>query len=296
MARIYRFLGKFGSSGSGEGEFNTLRKITCDEDYIYVCDNGNNRVQVFDRASPYDFVGEFGSAGTGNGQFNNLSDIHVDDNYIYTMEADGTNERMQIFSKLWPYSYQAKFSLPASQSGPYEFCIDSSYFYVSADNGSNFAIFQYAITYPYTLVGIYTSAASGAISINASHLFGYAANNLKKYELPTLTQVQTSNIGSQSVRDTRPDANYLYVTFNNSIRVYDISTLAFVGYFGDSGSGDGQFASTPYFEVYDDKFYVADTGNNRIQVFDFTDLTTPDTPTNFALQCASGDRIRLSWE
>lgn len=46
-----RWLGSWGSFGSGPGQFNTLHSIAVDaKDLVYVADRGNRRIQVFDTA------------------------------------------------------------------------------------------------------------------------------------------------------------------------------------------------------------------------------------------------------
>ena len=42
------FVHSFGKFGSGRGELNSLRGIAVDQDgFVYVCEEGNNRIQVF---------------------------------------------------------------------------------------------------------------------------------------------------------------------------------------------------------------------------------------------------------
>ena len=42
------FVHSFGKVGSGRGELNSPRGIAVDQDgFVYVCDNGNRRIQVF---------------------------------------------------------------------------------------------------------------------------------------------------------------------------------------------------------------------------------------------------------
>jgi DNA-binding beta-propeller fold protein YncE len=52
---------EFGQSGAGDGEFNRPTDVTVDSDGdIYVCDRGNNRVQLFNEEAGYvdKFVGD----------------------------------------------------------------------------------------------------------------------------------------------------------------------------------------------------------------------------------------------
>ena len=42
-----QFVTSFGRKGKGKGEFMWPRCISCNKGFIYVCDSGNNRIQVF---------------------------------------------------------------------------------------------------------------------------------------------------------------------------------------------------------------------------------------------------------
>ena len=62
------FLFKFGSFGSGDGQFNNLRGVAVDpvSRNIIVVDTVNHRIQVFD--SNGNFLSKFGSSGKLDGQ------------------------------------------------------------------------------------------------------------------------------------------------------------------------------------------------------------------------------------
>ena len=89
----YHFVKEWGSEGSGDGQFKDIHGIAVDsKDNVYVADNGNNRIQVFD--SDGNFITKWGSEGSGDGQFNYPEGIAVDssDN-VYV--ADRTISNMQ---------------------------------------------------------------------------------------------------------------------------------------------------------------------------------------------------------
>ena len=89
------FVDKFGSSGSGDGQFVSPPGVAVDsDDRIIVADSNNHRIQIFDSAG--NFVSKFGSNGSGNGQFNFPNGVAVDsDDRIIV--ADNSNHRIQIF-------------------------------------------------------------------------------------------------------------------------------------------------------------------------------------------------------
>ena len=87
---------KFGSSGTGDGQFDNPNGIAIDgSGNIYVVDSDNHRVQKFNSAGV--FQSEFGSSGTGNGQFNTPTGIVIDSSgNIYVVDAG--NHRIQKFN------------------------------------------------------------------------------------------------------------------------------------------------------------------------------------------------------
>src|SRR5437870_8169714 len=62
------FVTKWGSFGSGDGQFNQPRGVAVDgSGNVFVDDTGNNRIQKFTNTGT--FVTKWGSFGGGNGQF-----------------------------------------------------------------------------------------------------------------------------------------------------------------------------------------------------------------------------------
>ena len=89
---------KWGTEGTGDGEFNNPVSVAVDADgYVYVADSGNNRIQKFD--SNGNFITKWGSYGTGPGQFEEMSKMAVDANtgYVYTTSFE-TFFRLQKFN------------------------------------------------------------------------------------------------------------------------------------------------------------------------------------------------------
>jgi DNA-binding beta-propeller fold protein YncE len=64
------------------------------QDYIYVADTGNNRVQKFDLKG--NFISKWGSAGTGDGQMMGPVSVSVNDKgSVFVLELN--NSRVQEF-------------------------------------------------------------------------------------------------------------------------------------------------------------------------------------------------------
>jgi len=92
-----RFLLKFDTKGSGQGQLNTPCGLAIDRTrgHIIVADAGNNRIQIFDnKGSP---VSAVGSKGSGEGQFNRPWGVAVDEAGNFAV-ADFDNHRIQVFN------------------------------------------------------------------------------------------------------------------------------------------------------------------------------------------------------
>jgi hypothetical protein len=93
-----RFLGKWGSLGTGDGQFSLPEEhLTVDShDRIYIVDGAKNpRIQIFDLEGH--LLGKFGTEGTGDGQLRKPEHLFIADNgdaYV----VDRGNQRIQVFT------------------------------------------------------------------------------------------------------------------------------------------------------------------------------------------------------
>ncbi|HEX6508211.1 MAG TPA: NHL repeat-containing protein [Chloroflexota bacterium] len=126
-----RFLGSWGSRGTGPGQFQQPQGIAIDrQGNVYVADTGNNRIQKFGPQGR--FLIQWGTHGTGPGQFDLPAAVAVGGSGNVFV-ADRKNGRIEKFSPsghllaVWPVFIPAS-SNPAGfgPRGPYALTVDAS--------------------------------------------------------------------------------------------------------------------------------------------------------------------------
>jgi predicted transcriptional regulator len=223
----------FGSLGSGDGQFNNPRGVAANSTHIFVTDEVNFRIQIFDLAG--NFAAKFGSFGTGNGQFDNAFGVAVNNTHIFV--ADSNNNRIQIFDLAG--NFAAKFGNLGSGDGEFNYpnrvAINSTHIFVTDTYNDRIQIFDLAGNF----VAKFGSTGSGdgqfnfprGVTINSTHIFVTGG------------------------------------TPNNRVQIFDLAGN-FVTKFGSSGGGDGQFNFPVGVVVNGSHIFIADSGNDRIQIFD----------------------------
>jgi len=84
----------WGSVGTGDDQFNNPASLTTDGTYLFICDEGNDRIKKHTLSG--DYVAQVGSAGSGNGEFSSPFGIATDGITIYV--TDYYNNRVQEFA------------------------------------------------------------------------------------------------------------------------------------------------------------------------------------------------------
>ncbi|OQX14348.1 MAG: hypothetical protein BWK80_41920 [Desulfobacteraceae bacterium IS3] len=110
-----KFVSKWGTKGSGNGELDFPNSITADtEGFVYVADSANNRILVF--TAEGNFVAVFGERGHLPGQMRYPAGIAIlpDSNIAVT---DSDNHRIQIFRKI--LSGAESKAIVVAGGGPY---------------------------------------------------------------------------------------------------------------------------------------------------------------------------------
>lgn len=96
LATTFNVVTSWGSSGTGNGQFNTAYGIAVGGGHVYVSDTVLDRVQKFDTNGNY--VTQWGSSGTGNGQFDTPVGIAYDAANNLVLVVDQGNDRIQRFT------------------------------------------------------------------------------------------------------------------------------------------------------------------------------------------------------
>lgn len=240
------YINQFGTAGSSNGKLNYARGIVTDRNgNVYVADTYNNRIQKFDANGTY--ITKWGSSGSDDGQFQAPRAVAVDiDGNVYV--TDDVQNRVQKFSSSGTFLT----SWGSTGSGNGQFL---SAYGVAVDAGGN----------------VYVADAGN--------------NRIQKFDTNGTYLAKWGSTGSGNGQFNFPNgvavdaAGRVYVSDATQRRVQKFAADGtFITKFGSSGSGDGQFnfynSDTSFYTASIASFnsgngtgiYVADPGNNRVQV------------------------------
>ena len=237
----WSFQGKWGTRGSGEGQFiEPVRVAVAADGTVYVADWGNGSVQYFTATGSF-----LGKSGRGN----RVSWAFAPNRWTY--EADVDDHRVRYYDENGSFlgKWGALGTGPGQFDGPMGLAVAYNGVVDVADTGNR------RIQY-FTPTGSYIGEwyAPGEpldVAVAGSGEF-YAA--------------YYPNVGVA----VAPDTGYVYYTdaVNHRIRYYTGSG-SFLAEFGSYGTGDGEFdgPSDVAFSPSGARLSVVDTGNCRIQYF-----------------------------
>jgi len=268
------FIRKIGGRGAASGKLSSPGGVALDASgNIYVMESGNNRVSVFNNSGVFQYA--FGTPGTGNGQFSGARGIDVDNaGNIYV--SDQVNNRVQVFTNNG--TFIRTFGTNGSGNGQFflnkHIKVDGAGNIYVADDGNgriqkfdNNGNFLSSITPVANAAGL---ALDGSGNIYAT---SYFTGQVLKYA-PNGTVLQNfSPVPSTPQQVFQPEgvainATNVFVSTHHQVKVYDYAANH-IRTIGSLGSADGQF-NRPAGIVADNSgnLYVADWGNQRVQVFD----------------------------
>jgi len=275
---------KFGSTGTDDDEFDNPTDIILDKNAnkIFVVDSNNDRISVFENDGNFDFeYGTFcdiaaiqncnnnadGANNDGDGQFNNplaIARDHLGKFFV----VDSDNSRVQVFDDNG--EFQSKFG--SSDSGLDE--------YLGSAKG----------------VVIQESTREILVSnIERDSISVFDENGDFMFEFDSFDGNNSFQNPTNMIIDNSEQMLYVSDSGNDRIIIFELVTgtscptgteevvngVCFVKEFGSLGTDEGEF-NDPIGLAYDtngDLLYVADSDNDRIQIFEIVDGNTCPTGT-----------------
>jgi len=287
VSEHYAFSKKWGTLGTGAGNFkNPAGVVVSPSGVIYVADTGNNRIQMFKLASPCPrgtvqivsgvcYVKAWGTFGSANGQFKSPSDLALDSSG-HLIVVDIGNNRIQMFSgngafvKTWNTDGAGTAQFVSIMGVATDTSTNDIYLAVAGapipeEPGQwipgSLHKFRIASPCPSSTTEVIPGICFIARWEYGLHnsppqtrekLAGVAVNS-------TTHEVYVSDYEDFQHPPSHPDVYRIIKKTGNG---------GYLGEWGSTGSGDGQFSFPSALAVDPSgRVYVADTGNNRIQMF-----------------------------
>ncbi len=277
-----------GASRNGDGQFSEPLGITADKrNNFYVLDSGNNRIQIFDDDGM--FKSKFGSSERRDDTYlGSPMGIAVHGTTGNILVSDAATDTISIFESDGDFILNFK---PPSDNGklrnPSGMAIDNSQNILFVADTGNDRIVMFELTRA-------ASCKEGTTSINKNVCFagefGTKGSKNGEFDSPMGLAVD-------------PSSSTLYVsdTDNDRIQVFKITDkdntckegtkkmvdgVCFVDKFGSKGSKNGEFDSPSgmALDTTNNLLFVADTDNDRIQVFNQTSLSEPSSSSSSSTQ------------
>ena len=297
----YVFSYKWGHWGYGNGEFNQPQGIASDSSkYVYVADTFNHRIQKFQLTNPCPsgttqvvsgvcFVTKWGKHGAGVGEFNHTADVALDrSGNVFVV--DYSNNRIQKFTNNGDFirAWGMRGSGGSEFVDPGSIAVDRLGNVYVADTGNNriqkftnngdfirawgqYGVGEGEFRRP---IGIAVDSLGNVYVVDSGNhriqKFGSAGTFIRTWGEPGLGNAQFS----YALRVAVDVSGHVYVSENGIHRIQKFtSTGTFIAKWGKVGVGDGEFRSPSGIAVYsgnnvlNERVYIVDFANNRIQAF-----------------------------
>jgi len=279
------FLGMWGSSGTGNGQFDFPGGVAVEgSGAVYVADLRNDRIQKF--TSDGTFVKKWGSHGSGNGQFDVPVGVAVD-GFGHVYVGDFHNQRVQKFTRsgafLAAWAGQASdgrfhypFGVAVSASGNV-YVTDTQNHRIQKFTANGTFLTKWGCKG--TENGQFDQPQGLAVDgVGNVYVADTVNDRIQKFTADGAFLTKWGSQGTQDGQFYAPvgvaagASGDVYVTDPATIRVQRFtSDGAFVGKWGSYGTGPGAFREPQGLAVDAlGNVYVADSKNSRIQKF------TPD--------------------
>ena len=240
------FITKWGSPGSGNGQFDIPNGVATDAaGNVYVADSNNHRIQKFTSGGA--FIRKWGSRGTGAGQFDYPVGVATDAaGNVYVTENSFDSQRVQKFTSNGAFitTWGSKGSGNGQFSYPNGIATDTAGNVYVADPGS-------------PVPGFPGNNRIQKFTSNGAFITKWGGFGSGNGQLNVPTGVATDAVGNVYVVDNR----------NHRIQKFT-SNGAFITAWGGQGSGNARF-EYPFLIATDasSNVYVGDSDNQRIQMF-----------------------------
>jgi len=134
-------------SGTGPGEFNYPYGLTVDNEFIYICDSSNDRIQVLNKDNGM-YSHQWGTKGTNDGQFNypfsiTLSNDDTEEKFLYVGDVVG----VQLFTRQGQFQQKLLGTkVHGNKIGEFDYviglCVVNCYLYVSDQSNRRIQVWR----------------------------------------------------------------------------------------------------------------------------------------------------------
>ena len=302
QATDYVFVRKWGSHGTGDGQFQRVHDLAFDssEKRLYVSDRDGNRIQVFDKNGTFLF--KWGSKGTGDGQFTVPYSVDVDSQGNVWV-ADRGNHRIQKFDGdgNFLFKFGNTDGHPSSALGkfdnPRQVSVDKDVKFLYVADSKNNRVQKFDTNGNFVKSWGSKGTGDGQFDLPISLIIDSKGNiivndlgnsHVQKFDTNGKLLLKFGSTGKgngqfSAMEHTAVDKfDNIYVndpqsgpSGSGNPRVQKFDTNGnFITKWGSYGSGDGQFVDPEHLTVDSEgNVYVSDRHNNNIQVFKPLDNT-----------------------